>query len=72
MGIADFGSCYWQPQRVGSTLGEETGGRQPVRSGWISRRKTNQDEESVTSLAMPLRQLMPNVTVVFDAAIAWQ
>jgi hypothetical protein len=36
---------------------------------WISRRKTNQDE-SVTSLAMPLQQLMPNVTIVFDAATA--
>jgi len=25
MEIADSGSCHWQPQRVGSTLGEETG-----------------------------------------------
>ena len=25
MEIADFGSCHWQPQRVGSTLGEEAG-----------------------------------------------
>src|SRR5271169_1782797 len=63
MEIADFGGCHWQPQRVGSTLGEETGAiSQSEVCGFRDGKPTMM---SVTSLAMPLRQLMPNVTVVF-------
>jgi hypothetical protein len=32
MEIAGFGSCHWWPQRMESTLGEETEAVQPVRS----------------------------------------
>lgn len=71
MEIADFGGCHWQPQRVGSTLREETGAvSQSEVCGFRDGKPTRM--RVLQALQCHFGQLMPNVTVVFDAATAWQ
>jgi hypothetical protein len=74
MEIADFGSYHWWPQRVESTLGEKTEAVSQSEM-WISKRKVVGNPTRVRvvrALQWQLQQLMPNITVVFDAATAWR